>query len=185
MSVRSVVVRCALILALLAVVGGGCFGGGSATPSGELRIEVGSGQSRCEGGSSPCAQVAQITRSYSLTCNPTGGTMPNPEAACAAIDDLTTHHRAGQPCRIVLPQGPTVQALVRGTFAGKPVRLWLFPSSWCGEPAPVMKDYWILSTFPCSTVVVHFDNGDHVYSEWAHKSGCTDTGSTISLSRVG
>jgi hypothetical protein len=179
---QRVVVRGGLILALLAAVAGGCFGGSSSAPSGKLRVDVVL-QQPCPPNTLGCIFPGPFH--YRLTCNPTGGTMPNPAAACAALDDLTTHQRMGQPCRIVMPR-ITSWALVRGTYAGKPLRLKLVSAeSWCGQPASVEKDYWILSTFPCSTVVLHLDNGDRVYADWARKSGCTGTGSSISLSRVG
>lgn len=102
--------------------------------------------------------------------------MPNPAAACAAIDDLVTHKRTANGC-IGLPIPRTTSTTsISGTYAHRPFHLKLLAAgSWCGEPAPVLRDYWILSTFPCATLVTHTDNGDHVYADWAHKSGCTNT----------
>jgi hypothetical protein len=178
---QSSVIRLGLILALVAVMAVGCFGGGSSAPSADLRVEVGSGTPPCQAASSRCAQVMQIDRSYSLTCDPTGGTMPNPQEACAAIAALTTRHRIGRTC--IGDAGERLDApvaIVSGTFAGKPYRLQLDSrQSWCGQPAPVLRDYWILSTFPCDTVVDHLDNSGEGYAAWAHKSGCTPRQLTI------
>jgi Subtilisin inhibitor-like len=60
--------------------------------------------------------------STSLTCDPAGGTHPNPARACAqlrASDDPFGPLRTEQPC-ILVRAGPQV-AVVRGSYRGKPV----------------------------------------------------------------
>jgi hypothetical protein len=60
--------------------------------------------------------------STSLTCDPAGGTHPNPARACAqlrAIDDPFGPVPSEQPC-ILVRAGPQV-AVVRGSYRGKPV----------------------------------------------------------------
>jgi hypothetical protein len=173
--------RLGVILALVAVVAAAC-GGGSSTPSGRLhvRVAIDASQQACAADSRLVCVRHRAT--YSLNCDPVGGTMPNPAAACSAIDDLVTHHRRPRFCSIILPQGGGNEstASITGTFTGRPFRLRLTNESWCGEPDPVMRDFWVLSTFPCSTVVYHYDNSGGTYADWADKSGCT----TDSLSIV-
>jgi hypothetical protein len=187
LSVRSVVVRCGLILAMLAALAVGCFGGESGTTTSRPTLAAASGTLRVAVTLRRAVTPTQIVpagatsvarrRHYSLTCGPAGGTMPTPTAACAALDDLATHHRRPRFCSIIQPQGGGAlsTASITGTFAGRPFRLRLTNESWCGEPDPVMRDFWVLSTFPCSTVVIHSDNSGGTYADWAHKSGCAGT----------
>lgn len=111
---------------------------------------------------------------YSLTCAPAGGTMPNPQAACTAIADYTSYLKTmtgpQYSCKGLV--GPTTaSAVVSGTYAGKHFSLRLDNRSWCGASMRVMHDYWALSAFPCSVVVVHTQS-IQPYSKFAAVSGC-------------
>jgi hypothetical protein len=113
-----------------------------------------------------------VTHRYTLTCGPPGGTMPDPAAACSAIADYL--HR-GKPtgCAglLVLPEAISAFAAITGDFEHRRFKLRLSTASWCGVPRPVMRDFWILSTFPCTTVVTH-TGGAKTYADWARASGC-------------
>lgn len=160
--------RIGFILALIGLTAPGCFGSGTATPahgggtpSGRLAVTIKLGLNT----------QAQITHRYSLTCDPAGGTMLRPGAACHAItNDL---HQSG-PTVACVGDGapPTATAALVGTFAHKPFRLTLDTASWCGQSMQVMRDYWTLSTFPCSTIVLHTTNISS-YADWATASGCS------------
>ena len=61
-------------------------------------------------------------KEYTLTCGPSGGTLPEPEAACAALDAGTVDFTPVAPdsaCTMIYG-GPAV-AEVTGTVLGKPV----------------------------------------------------------------
>ena len=165
------------LASLLLVVGAAVWwhsSEGNSGPSGNLQVTAAIYQPQACRVSTPCAQVGTAHRD-SLTCGPAGGTMPNPRAACDAIDDLVTHHRKAIVCLGPFPQGGGrgATAAIVGTFAGRPFRLVLTPESWCGQPIPVMRDYWILSTFPCSTRVDYLANEFTTpYADWPRVSGC-------------
>lgn len=170
-------VRGALILVVMVAMAAGCLGGSAAPPpSGHLHVQVSLSFQRetpCETAAG-CDDLIAVTHSYSLRCGPAAGTMPNPQAACEAIDDLVTHHRRPMACMGVLRGGlPQSTASITGRFANRPFRLHLTNDSWCGQPTPVVRDYWALSTFPCSTTVIHYDYTHETYERWAHRSGCT------------
>jgi hypothetical protein len=46
---------------------------------------------------------------------------------------------------------PTAMANLVGTFDHHRFKLRITDESWCGQPRPVMRDLWVLSTFPCSS----------------------------------
>jgi hypothetical protein len=96
--------------------------------------------------------------------------MPNPPAACRAIGDyLGRRHQAGG-C-IGSDAGPGSSAVISGTYARRPFRLKLAAgSSWCGQPPALLRDYWVLSTFPCSTPVVRSGGRSPT---WPRATGCT------------
>jgi hypothetical protein len=100
--------------------------------------------------------------------------MPKPRAACTAIADYTSYLKTvtgpAYICRgLVGP--PSAIAVILGTYAGKRFLLKLTNASWCGASMRVMRDYWTLSAFPCSVVVLHTQ---HIqpYSRFATASGC-------------
>jgi hypothetical protein len=59
-------------------------------------------------------------RTWTLSCDPTGGTLPRPAAACAR---LTRHALAPLPADSICTQiyGGPQKARVRGTLNGRPV----------------------------------------------------------------
>jgi hypothetical protein len=100
--------------------------------------------------------------------------MPNPQAACTAIADYKSYLKTvtgpAYICRgLVGP--PSASAVISGTYAGKHFSLSLDNRSWCGASMRVMRDYWALSGFPCSVVVVHTQSVQP-YSKFAADSGC-------------
>ena len=104
----------------------------------------------------PCS----ARRQYSLTCDPghAGGTMPDPAAACFALTDLATHRYNGMSgCEGGTPYGGPSTAVVSGLVDHRSYVLDLqSDNSWCGDPPrALLRDYWILSTFPCSIPVTH------------------------------
>ena len=119
----------------------------------------------------PCQPVAHR---YTLTCAPPAGTMPHPQTACAALADYEAYLKSKTGptyiCRGLIGR-PTATAVVSGTYAGEYFLLKLDNESWCGESTRVMHDYWALSTFPCSVVVIHTQS-IQPYSSFAHASGC-------------
>jgi PASTA domain len=165
--------RAGLILVVIGLMASGCFGSGSASPAstaGHPTVRA------------PRDRVAvtvklglktrlPITYRYSLTCDPAGGTMPRPNAACHAIANEL--HQPGATVGCIGADAPaTATAGLIGTFAHKHFRLTIDTGSWCGEPKQVMRDYWTLSTFPCSTIVLHTTNVSS-YADWARASGCS------------
>jgi hypothetical protein len=154
----------------------GCFAGSSsrppsthAPPKGTLAITV--ALRRCTDKMGLC--IGRPPLHYTLTCGPAGGSMPQAAAACAAIADLRRPRAdTGRGCvmRGVVVNAAT--ASIHGTFAGAPFALGLTSAgSWCGRPRSVTRDYWILSTFPCSTIVIHEARAEP-YAGWARASGC-------------
>jgi Subtilisin inhibitor-like len=116
-----------------------------------------------------------VAHRYTLRCDPASGTMPNPAAACAALYDLESHYADVGPygtCIGPLQPNPSTAAL-GGTYNGRPFHLKLQSnSSWCGLPKPVLRDYWVLSAFPCTVGVLHVDDGSNSYADWARQAGC-------------
>jgi hypothetical protein len=111
-------------------------------------------------------------RRYSLMCGPAGGTMPNPVAACEAVVDYIAHRGRSATCIGDLSLLPGSGAMITGTFDRRPFKLSLSAYSWCGQQRSVMRDFWILSTFPCSTIVLHEGQGSLSYASWAKATGC-------------
>jgi len=166
--------RLALWLVVLSVIAAGCLGGGSShsgsskvrlTPTGSLAIAVRMVVVRqivspCPlSTGDPCGGVPSrhpparrySTRHYRLTCNPAGGTLPNPQAACAAMTDLSKPRPPARCTGDAMVAAPTAMANLVGTFDHHPFKLRITDESWCGQPRPVMRDLWVLSTFPCSS----------------------------------
>ena len=140
-----------------------CLGGGAATPAstiaaaptGRLSIFVRT-PSPASLGDRASGRIDLISRRYSLTCGPAGGTMPQPKVACAALANVRRQRPPLSGCIGVLgwPNSPT--ARVSGTYRGRPFRLEIAADySWCGQSPAIMRDYWALSRFPCSTEVLH------------------------------
>jgi hypothetical protein len=169
------------VVLLVALSGSGCFGGGSVSPqavnplpvspSGRLSVVV-----TLRAGITPTKIGAGTTPSttkhrYSLTCGPPGGTMPNPAAACKAVVDYIAHRGRSATCIGDLSLLPSSSAMITGTFDRRPFKLALSAYSWCGQPKPVMQDFWTLSTFPCSTLVLRTGGGKS-YASWAKATGC-------------
>jgi hypothetical protein len=110
------------------------------------------------------------TRRYVLTCGPAGGTMPHAAAACSAIGDYPGRGRPGAAC-FGSEMPPTAATTLVGTFRRHRLRLAINPDLWCGQTRPVMRDLWTLSTFPCSTIVMHTQN-IRPYARFARVTGC-------------
>ena len=104
-----------LALALVLMAGCGSAGGGDVVAdapsreSTELTIVVRPGEGSGK-------------RAFSLTCDPTGGDHPDPEAACSALDELEDPF-APVPPRTACTEiyGGPQTARVTGTFRGEPV----------------------------------------------------------------
>jgi hypothetical protein len=173
-----------LLAAILAVGPAGCFGGWAApgpapgttgaspAPTGRLRIIVRLLPGKCgfDALSARCRDLAPAVARYALTCGPAGGTAPNPHAACAAIADyLRRRDRVGGCAGVLAGSGSVAQ--ISGTYGRRRFHLRLTAGySWCGQPRPILRDYWVLSTFPCSTFVLR-TGGD--YPRWPRATGCT------------
>jgi len=166
------------VLLVVTMGASACLGGsGSAapvthprvSPADRLAISVKLLPEPCSSGAIPpgCRDAKPQLHRYALTCGPTGGTMPNAAGACAAIADLVAQNGNAGGCPGVL-RGPGSTATIAGTVSGRPFHLQLDGGySWCGPPANVMRDYWILSTFPCSHTPLHMAG-----SHWAEATGC-------------
>jgi hypothetical protein len=162
------------VVALFAVGVAGCGGGQSAspTPTGRLQIAVRLWPRSCPFGAlaRDCGDAAPTVRRYTLTCDPAGGSVPNPRAACRAIGDSLTRHQTGG-CMGLAAGRPGSRAVISGTYARRPFTLKLAAgTSWCGQPPALLRDYWVLSTFPCSTLVVRTGGR---YPAWPRATGCT------------
>jgi hypothetical protein len=120
--------------------------------------------------SSRCRAASPTVRRYGLTCGPVGGTAPNPAAACRAVADYL-HRRSELPgCPGVLV-GPGSTATIAGMVSDRPFRLRIVAGySWCGQSKPLLRDFWILSVFPCSNPVLRSGRGD--FASWARSNGC-------------
>jgi hypothetical protein len=148
--------RLVIALALISLVTVGCAGSQS-EPQGQISVVV-------------SLSGTQAARHYTLRCGPAGGTMPDAEAACSALADYVKHR--SDPGRFCSSLGAGVpRARVTGTFDGRRLRLDLTTISWCGVSEALMRDYWILSTFPCSTPVMHYSN-QHPYSKGIAPERC-------------
>ena len=89
--------------------------------------------------------------------------MPPQTAPAAASPALPRASSAGRIMTMRPGFSATVQrAVVRRLYDG--LRLTLMSISWCGVSDALMRDFWIISTFPCSTRVVHYAN-QHAYSK--------------------
>jgi hypothetical protein len=178
-SVKTSVKR--LLPVFLVLVVSGCFGGHSAAtrtdasavaPTGHLSLTIKRLAGRCSLGAPNAKCPALPVRRFSLTCGPAGGSAPNPAAACHAIADYLKHiHHLGG-CIGTL-SGPGSTATITGTFANRPFHLQLEAGySWCGQSRPVLRDFWVLSTFPCSTLVLR-EGGGPDPRRWARATGCS------------
>lgn len=179
---RPTPVKHLLLAAVFAVGMAGCAGGApppapvttvaSPVPAGRLQIAVQLLPRTCPFGavSKHCPNATPTRHLYTLTCGPAGGTAPNPRAACRAIGDyLRRRGRLGACVGVLAPPGPTT--VIAGTFAHRPFHLRLTAGySWCGQPPALLRDYWVLSTFPCSTLVLR--SGGR-YPAWPRATGCT------------
>ncbi len=69
----------------------------------------------------PEGEGAGDAMEYTLTCDPPGGTHPDPEAACAALRELGVEAFAPTPPDVACTQqyGGPMQAHVRGTVDGQ------------------------------------------------------------------
>lgn len=111
-----------------------------------------------------------ITHRYRLTCDPAGGSMPDPGTACAAFRDYRRRGDPGAACFGGDAPVPAITTLV-GTYHHHRIALRITPFVWCGQTRPVMRDLWALSTFPCSTIVAH-TQGIRPYARFARVTGC-------------
>jgi hypothetical protein len=150
--------RNAIAASLVALAAAGCAGSQS-EPSGNVDIVVTLGT-----GAHPAAHH------YTLRCGPAGGTMPDADAACNALADYVEHR--SDPMRFCSGFSATVpRAVVRGLYDGHRLRLTLTSISWCGVSDALMRDFWVISTFPCSTRVIHYAS-QHAYSKGIAPSRC-------------
>jgi hypothetical protein len=174
------------VLALVVLGASACFGGSATTSTAvptsttvpaqagvfTIRVNVNTCAPALWG---PCGPA---THRYKLSCAPTAGTMPHPQAACAALADYQAYLKSETGptyiCRGLIGR-PTATAVVSGTYADKHFLLKLDNESWCGASMRVMHDYWALSAFPCSTTVIHTQN-IRPYSRFARASGCLSSG---------
>ena len=92
------------------------------------------------------------------------------DAACGALADFV-QHRSDRMRFCSGFSATTPRAVVRGSYDGHQLRLTLTRSSWCGVSDGLMRDFWILSTFPCSTRVIHYA-GQHAYSKGIAPDRC-------------
>jgi hypothetical protein len=123
-----------------------------AVPAGILTVTVRMLPGRCAlgVGRPGCGTANAAVRHYSLTCGPSGGSMPNPARACDAITDYLRRQDRPGGC-LGVDRSPGSTADLTGTFGHRPFSLKLETGySWCGRPQPVLRDLWILSTLPCS-----------------------------------
>ena len=162
-----------MLVALFAVGVAGCAGGRSTgpTPAGRLQIAVRLWPRSCPFGAlaRDCRNVAPTVRGYTLTCDPAGGSVPNPRAACRAIGDYVKRRGEAGGCIGGLA-GPGSTAVIAGKYAHRPFHLKLESGySWCGQPPALLRDFWVLSTFPCSTLVLR-EGGS--YPRWPRATGC-------------
>ena len=142
----------ALVVGMLLATG--CLGS-AAQPSGRLSVVV---------------TLGSTAHTYTLKCGPAGGTMPGAESACGALADYLQHRSdRGRFCTGFVPDRPS--AIVTGGFGGHHMHLRITPGSWCGVSDALMRDYWILSTFPCSTTVFHYAD-QHAYSKGIAPERC-------------
>ena len=150
--------RLVTAFALIALVAAGCAGSQS-QPSGKLSVVV------SLSGAGP-----QAARHYTLRCGPAGGTMPAADAACGALADYVKHRSdPGRFCSGLVPRTPS--AVVAGSFDGHRLHFQISPGSWCGSSNALMRDYWVLSTFPCSTLVFRYAD-QHPYSKGIAPARC-------------
>jgi hypothetical protein len=174
--------RLVVVLIVVVLSTSACFGGSALTTTPaptSTAVHAESGVLTIRVNLNTCAPAlwgpcGPVTRHYSLICRPAGGTMPHPQAACAALADYLAYRKAATGpqyiCRGILGR-PTATAVISGIYAGHHFLLKLTNQSWCGASMRVMRDYWALSTFPCSTTVIHTQN-IQPYRRFAHASGC-------------
>ena len=168
-------IRLAGLLLMVATLGAACLGGSTAAHSGppaNLRVHVSYfvGQHLVEPAGTPL-----VKHDYTLTCDPAGGTMPDPANACSALSDLA-RRRGGTCIGLLAVLGERSTAVLAGTFNHRRYRLSIDAgSSWCGQPRPVLHDLWVLSTFPCTVEVVRSAQKgiDTNYPVWPRWAGCT------------
>ena len=102
----------------LAVLAGCGSDTGTAAPS----DDPSSGRADRADGRGEVRSSGQGKRTFELTCDPAGGDHPDPEAACAALDELESPFApvpADEACTEIY--GGPQTARVTGTFRGEPV----------------------------------------------------------------
>jgi hypothetical protein len=110
-----------LIAVIAAVVGCGSSAAGTAAPSTDLRISY-FPQGRDEAGK----------KVWTLRCDPTAGTLPRRAAACQKLDAMTNPFarlRRNVMCTDVY--GGPAQAVISGTYEGRPVWVLLSQRNGC------------------------------------------------------
>ncbi len=124
-----------------------------------------------------------LHRRYSLRCDPARGTLPGAASACLALTDLITHRYHGTGCTGPAPYGGPSTARIAGLVNHHPYALDLqSDNSWCGHPPrALLRDYWALSTFPCTVNVLHEREAGapSAYPQWAHWAGCRGAPDTL------
>jgi hypothetical protein len=167
-------------LVVVVLLAGGCLGGshvatghGPAPPLANLRIDVSYTRGRAR---DVDIRAVEMVRHYTLTCLPTGGTVPDPGRVCGALIDLRTDGMTGGCPGLMATGRPGSRATVSGTFMGRPYRLVLTADDdWCGRSRHVMHDFWTISTFPCDDAVTHEPGPGGPgasYASWARWAGC-------------
>jgi hypothetical protein len=165
----------------------GCFGGDHHS-AGHLSVAVSLPQAAprlCNLGNHHCSTPAPPSslRRYTLTCSPDGGSMPSPGRACRAIGDYLTRRNHLGECLGYFPD-TWGDATVTGSYHGRPFHLKLEAGySWCGQNGALLRDFWTLSTFPCTVLVLRSGPSPYdakpgtapipAYEHWARASGCT------------
>jgi hypothetical protein len=114
------------LAALVLIVMTGCGTESGRDGGGDAADRPGKGVRTAEEGRTELAVVVAGTgrgeRTYSLTCDPTGGDHPDPAAACRALDELDDPFApvpADQACTEIY--GGPQTAVVTGTFRGQAV----------------------------------------------------------------
>jgi hypothetical protein len=138
-----------VVLAVMVVGASACFGSSARTntapPSTAQHVESGVLSIRVN--LNTCAPAlwgscGPATRRYKLSCTPTTGTMPHPQAACAALADCQAYLKSETGptyiCRGLIGR-PTATAVVSGIYAGHHFLLKLDTRSWCAVPMRVMQ----------------------------------------------
>ena len=124
-----------LVLLALALVAAGC--GSAAGGDGDGNADDAPGgtaaSTSLEIAVWPQGEDESEPRRYTLTCDPPGGDHPDPEAACAALDELGAEAFEPVPADTACTQifGGPAQAHVTGTVAGEQVDARLAQTDGC------------------------------------------------------